>query len=70
VEQFFLKNSKAGIQANHAKKLSRLLGRLNVSTKPEDMNLPGFWSQTMRQMRACRGGAMSPWADRRASRAI
>lgn len=48
VEQFFLKNSKAGIQAAHAKKLSRLLGRLNVSTKPEDMNLPGFDFHTLK----------------------
>ena len=42
VEHFFLKGSKAGIQAAHAGKLSRLLARLDVAVRPEDMNLPGF----------------------------
>jgi toxin HigB-1 len=42
LEKFFVSESKGGIQPAHASKLKRLLGRLNVSTKPEDMNLPGF----------------------------
>lgn len=42
VERFFLSGSKAGIQAAHAPKLSRLLGRLSVAVAPEDMNLPGW----------------------------
>jgi proteic killer suppression protein len=42
VEHFYRTESKAGIQAAHSSKLKRLLARLDVSTKPEDMNLPGF----------------------------
>jgi proteic killer suppression protein len=42
LEQFFLKGSKAGIQAAHASKLSRQLARLNVATSAADMNLPGW----------------------------
>lgn len=42
VEQFFLKGSKSGVQASHANKLKRLLAGLNVASKPQDMNLPGW----------------------------
>ncbi|MEX0802123.1 MAG: type II toxin-antitoxin system RelE/ParE family toxin [Candidatus Binatia bacterium] len=42
LEKFFLKGSKAGIQAQHAERLRVILGRLSVSTAPEDMNLPGL----------------------------
>ena len=42
LENFFLTGSKAGIQAAHAKKLQLILGRLNASTSPRDMNLPGL----------------------------
>lgn len=42
LEAFFLKGSKAGIQAAHAPKLGALLLRLNVASKPQDMNLPGW----------------------------
>ena len=43
LEKLFLTGSKAGIQATHAKKLRLILGRLNVSTEPRDMNLPGLF---------------------------
>ncbi|MEI2610462.1 MAG: type II toxin-antitoxin system RelE/ParE family toxin [Candidatus Promineifilaceae bacterium] len=52
LEKFFLTGSKAGIQAAHANKLRLILGRLNASTSPRDMNLPGLylhelnWRQT------------------------
>ncbi len=42
LERFFLKGTKAGIQAQHAEKLRLILGRLNVSVSPDDMNLPGL----------------------------
>jgi proteic killer suppression protein len=42
VQAFFLKGSKAGIQAAHADRLGRQLARLNVAHRPEDMNLPGW----------------------------
>jgi proteic killer suppression protein len=38
LEKFFLTGSKAGIQA-----LRLILGRLNASTSPRDMNLPGLY---------------------------
>ena len=42
LEKFFTTGSKAGIQAQHAKRLSLILGRLHASTSPFDMNLPGL----------------------------
>jgi len=42
LERFFLKGTKSGIQAKHASKLRLILGRLNSSVTPNDMNLPGL----------------------------
>jgi len=42
IEKFFATGSKAGIQPKHAAKLEDQLGRLNESTKAEDMNLVGW----------------------------
>ncbi|WFB36038.1 type II toxin-antitoxin system RelE/ParE family toxin [Kiritimatiellota bacterium B12222] len=42
LEKFFSTGSKAGIQAQHAKRLTIILGRLHASTGPLDMNLPGL----------------------------
>ncbi|WP_249961082.1 type II toxin-antitoxin system RelE/ParE family toxin [Histophilus somni] len=42
LEKFYLTGSKAGIQANHATKLSRILARLEVAKIPQDMNIPGW----------------------------
>ena len=42
LEKFFTEGSKASIQAKHTKRLRLILGRLSVSTCPEDMNLPGL----------------------------
>jgi toxin HigB-1 len=42
LERFFSTGSKAGIQARHAGRLRLILGRLNASTSPEDMRLPGL----------------------------
>jgi len=36
------KSSKAGIQPVHALRLAAMLGRLNVATSPQGMNLPGW----------------------------
>jgi toxin HigB-1 len=40
--RFFETGNTAGIQANHAKRLRLILGRLNAATKPQDMDLPGL----------------------------
>lgn len=42
MKKFFQTGSEAGIQSKHASKLRRILGLLNVATKPEDINLPGY----------------------------
>ncbi|VAW45447.1 Toxin HigB [hydrothermal vent metagenome] len=42
LEKFFLRGTKAGIQAKHAARLSIVLGRLHASTTPQDMDLPGL----------------------------
>ena len=34
--------SRRGIQTEHAPKLGRMLDRLDASTAPQDMNLPGY----------------------------
>lgn len=39
---FFKSGSTVGIQAAHANKLRLILGRLNVSIAPKDMDLPGL----------------------------
>lgn len=43
LEQFFKAGRKSGIQAKHAKRLQLILGRLNASAAPADMNLPGLY---------------------------
>lgn len=42
LSEFYNTGSKAGIQPAHAKKLQRILTLLNVATKSEDINVPGF----------------------------
>ena len=40
---FFKTGKKSDIQANHSKKLTLILGRLNVAIQVEDMKLPGLF---------------------------
>ncbi len=42
LKEFFETGSKKGIQPEHAGKLARILDRLDASTSPQDMNLPGY----------------------------
>ncbi len=42
LEKFFRTGSKASIRADHASKLKRQLARLDVASKPQDMNVPGW----------------------------
>lgn len=43
LEKFFLTGRKSGIQPQHVARLRLILGRLNASTCPNDMNLPGLY---------------------------
>jgi len=56
LERFFTAGSKAGIQPNHAERLRLILGRLNASTDPKDMNLPGL---DLHELRGDRKGTWS-----------
>lgn len=58
LEQFFLKGTKAGIQAKHAARLRVILARLEASIHLQDMNLPGL---DLHQLRGDRKGT---WAVR------
>jgi len=42
LERFFIKGTRSGIQSPHANRLRLILGRLNASTVPTDMDLPGL----------------------------
>ena len=41
LERFFAKSDRSGVDAKQAARILRLLDRLEASTKPEDMDLPG-----------------------------
>jgi toxin HigB-1 len=43
LERFFLTGSKSGIQPAHANRIRLILGRLNASSAPADMGLPGLY---------------------------
>ena len=42
LKEYFETGSKKGIQPEHAPKLGRILDRLDASTSPIDMDLPGY----------------------------
>jgi proteic killer suppression protein len=56
LERFFITGSKAGIQPQHAERLRLILGRLNASANPKDMNLPGL------ELHELRGDRKGTWS--------
>ena len=42
LEKFFYYDDRSRINKDHVSKLARILDRLDASTGPQDMNLPGF----------------------------
>lgn len=60
LEQFFLKGTTKGIQPKHAKRLRLILGRLHVSSQPQDMNLPGL---RLHELTGKRSGTWSVWVS-------
>lgn len=42
LERFFTKSDRRKIPADRAERIERMLDRLDASTRPEDMNLPGW----------------------------
>lgn len=60
VERFFKTGTKAGIQARHANRLRIMLTRLDVATRPEDMDAPGWGLHALKQDLA---GHWSVWVS-------
>lgn len=56
LQRFFTTGTKAGIQTRHAERLRLILGRLNVSVGPVDMDLPGL------ELHRLRGARQGTWA--------
>lgn len=56
LEKFFETGSKAGIQPAHAERLGRILDRLDASTTPKDMDLPGY------RLHELEGDKMGQWS--------
>ena len=47
LKKFFETGSTVGIQPAHKRRLARQLHQLNVASRPEDMNLPGWRLHTL-----------------------
>ena len=56
LERFFATGAKSGIQAKHCDRLRLILGRLNVATSAQDMDLPGL------DLHELRGPRKGTWA--------
>lgn len=60
VETFFRTGSTAGIQAKHAKRLRLQLGRLERSSAPNDMAVPGW---KLHPLKGSLAGHWAVWVD-------
>lgn len=58
--RFFSTGSTSGIQAAHANRLKLILGRLNASTNPRDMDLPGL---RLHELKGRDKGRWSVWMN-------
>lgn len=51
LERYFLRGTRAGIQAEQANRLRLILGRFHASKSPTDMNLPGLYLHELKGQR-------------------
>ena len=51
LERFFLRGTRAGIQAPQAKRIRLILGRLHASQSARDVNLPGLYLHELKGKR-------------------
>lgn len=58
LEKFFHSGDKRGIDSSHAQKVARILDRLEASTNPLDMNLPGY---KLHELKGKEKGTWSVW---------
>jgi toxin HigB-1 len=56
LERFYRSGNKSGIQSQHEKRIRLILGRLDASCEPKDMNLPGL------RLHALQGNLSGSWA--------
>lgn len=56
LQKFFYDNDRRSVNPKHAPKLARILDRLDASTGPRDMNLPGY------RLHALSGKEKGTWA--------
>ena len=56
LQRFFATGARSGIQAKHSGRLRLILGRLNVATSAQDMDLPGL------DLHELRGPRKGTWA--------
>ena len=60
LKRFFETGSTAGIHPSHANRLRMILGRLNASISPKDMDLPGL---RLHPLKGGRKGFWSVWVS-------
>lgn len=60
IQRLFLDNDRRDINPNHAAKLIRILDRLDASTTPQDMNLPGY---KLHKLKGKQKGTWSVWVS-------
>ena len=60
LERFFTKSERKGIDAKYADRIRRMLDRLEASSKPEDMDLPGY---KFHALKGDRKGTYSVWVS-------
>jgi len=60
LEKFFHNDDRSKIIPDHATRLARILDRLDASTGPDDMNLPGF---KLHRLAGKEKGTWSVWVN-------
>ena len=58
--RYFTKGQRKGIDAKQEPRIRRILDRLDASTKPEDMNIPGY---KFHGLKGDRKGVFAVWVS-------
>lgn len=61
LEPFSVSGSRKGIRPDHAAKLTRILGMLDVAQEPRDLNIPSF--RTHHQLKGELSGTWAIWVN-------
>jgi len=60
LERYFAKGERKGIDAKQEPRIRRMLDRLDASTKPDDMNVPGY---KLHPLKGDRKGTFAVWVS-------